>query len=144
MLQTGEGSSRTALLSIPSSTERQQTKEHDLDLINDPSATPAELREALSEAISIIDGANARVAILGSELASAREAVRERRGRSARGGRVGKARVYTQEEIEGLENERLEAQESCSRGRGRGRDRGRGCGQGAATGNETNEVRSSC
>ncbi|KAF8594770.1 hypothetical protein BDV93DRAFT_549088 [Ceratobasidium sp. AG-I] len=126
-LQTeGSPSKSTASSSI----QRQQAKNRYDELINNPGSTANELRAALSEAVSVINGAEARSAILSSELASTRAVVRERRGQSARRGRVGKARVYTQEAIEELRDKQSEAEELRGKGRGQGRGRGRGCGRG--------------
>jgi hypothetical protein len=73
------------------SVRRRNTQARYLDLANNPAATAFELQEALTEAVSMLEGAEARVALLGLELASSKEAVRERRKRVVQGGRVGKA-----------------------------------------------------
>ncbi|KAG8709660.1 hypothetical protein FRC09_000536, partial [Ceratobasidium sp. 395] len=50
-----------------------------LELLGNPNATIDELRDALRDSVSMLEGAGARIALLSLELASAREAIRQRR-----------------------------------------------------------------
>ncbi|KAF8599803.1 hypothetical protein BDV93DRAFT_559950 [Ceratobasidium sp. AG-I] len=87
----------------------------------DSSASPEALRDALHTALAVIEGADAQTVLLESELTRARETIRQKPARGSRGGRVGRARVYTQEEVEEVrKTEEARAQGSSRRGRGRG------------------------
>ncbi|KAG8789429.1 hypothetical protein FRC12_013504 [Ceratobasidium sp. 428] len=129
--------------------KHQRAQVRYLDLINNPSATSTELRDALAEATSTIDGREARIAILETELETTKELARERRNRTAKGGRLGQARVYTQEKVQELAREKekeKEAKTKVGRGRGRGRGvargQGRGIGQGRGRGRGRGKARS--
>jgi hypothetical protein len=137
-----QAGARTQGSQVDPSIRRRNAQARYLDLINDPGATVTDLREALAESASMLEGAEARVALLGAELVSVREAVRERRRRTAPGGRVGQARVYTQAEIEAVQDHKREAEATraqakaarASRGRGQGRGTSRARSRGQARG----------
>jgi hypothetical protein len=57
--------------------KRQAARVKYHSLIGNPNTTVEELQEALTEAITLINGSEARAALLGLELGSAREAVRD-------------------------------------------------------------------
>ncbi|KAG8769592.1 hypothetical protein FRC12_004874 [Ceratobasidium sp. 428] len=91
----------------PAAKQQRATAKY-LDLAGNPDATPDDLRAALLDAVSMIKGSEARAALLGSELASTKEAIRGHCKQSGRGRRVGQARVYTQAEIQAEERRREE------------------------------------
>lgn len=105
--------------------DRQEVIENCHQLIEDPSASSEELKSALNEALGVIEGSEARVVTLESELEQIHEASRQKRAGKSRGGRVGRARVYTQGEVKEIrEQEEARAQGSAGNARGRGRGRG--------------------
>ncbi|CAE6401416.1 unnamed protein product [Rhizoctonia solani] len=97
-----------------------------LDNVN---ASASELRGALTKALAIVEGAEAQALLSEAEVQKLRNAARERAGSRARRGRVGRARVYTQDKIEELRKQEVSrGQRASIKGRTRGHGRGRGRG----------------
>ena len=59
------------------------------ELTADKSAKPEELREVLTKALRLIEGANAWVVVLEAKLAQVHELERQKQAAKPRGGRVG-------------------------------------------------------
>ncbi|KAG9121440.1 hypothetical protein FRC07_002603 [Ceratobasidium sp. 392] len=95
------------------------------DLLSKDDTDPSLLRAALAESIKMIDGSEARAALLEEDLKQLREALKEKTKKKPRNARMGRARVYTQSAVDEIqEKEAARAQGSAKRGRGRGRGRG--------------------
>jgi hypothetical protein len=115
--------------------DRHKRRQHYLDVLANLDASAEELRSALSDALSMLEEIEARAVLLELELSSAKEAIRQRSMHTTREGRVGKLRVYTQQEIQGLAT-KLEEKKANKKlnGRGHGHEQGSARGEGRVRG----------
>ncbi|KAG8716955.1 hypothetical protein FRC08_008457 [Ceratobasidium sp. 394] len=91
---------------------RQKAATRYYNLASNPEATIEDLRDALLKATSMLEGSEARSALLSSELAAAQDTLYAQKKRATRAGRVGKSRVYTQAEIDAEVEQKREAEEA--------------------------------
>ncbi|EUC53501.1 hypothetical protein RSOL_006380, partial [Rhizoctonia solani AG-3 Rhs1AP] len=106
--------------------KRSEIIDHARNLLrNSNAAGLSDLKHSLAQVLGLVDASEARATLAEEDAKQLQVALEEKTQKKPRNGRVGRARVYTQKEIDEIaaKDEQSRAQRSTPRGRGRGRGR---------------------